>query len=55
MGKGSKRRPKFVSNEEYALRYAYSFGEMTKDEFLTQLKEIRNVSGNGTNKENHLA
>ena len=30
MGKGSKRRPKFISNEEYAQRYDQAFGVKTK-------------------------
>ena len=55
MSKGSKRRKKFVSNEEYTLRYAYAFDEISKDEFLKQLKEIRDVSSNSNRNQDHDA
>ena len=52
MGKGDKRRPRLVSRAEYELRYSYAYGDITKEEFLKQLKEIRNVSGNSGDKTN---
>lgn len=52
MGKGDKRRPRLVSRAEYELRYSFAYGEVAKEEFLKQLKEIHDVSGNSGNKAN---
>ena len=47
MGKGSKRRPMQVSQEEYILRWAYGRGEiiMSEKEFNKQVAEIRKRTG----------
>ena len=47
MGKGSKRRPMQISDEEYNLRWAYAHGELriTDDEFNKRIIEIRKRTG----------
>lgn len=47
MGKGSKRRPMQVSDEEYTLRYAIGRGEIkiSDEEFVKRIREIRNRTG----------
>jgi len=47
MGKGSKRRPMQISEEEYVLRWAYGRDELwiTEEEFQKRVKEIRKRTG----------
>ena len=47
MGKGSKRRPVQVSEEEYVLRWAYYRGEIkiSDAEFNKRIREIRERTG----------
>ncbi len=40
-GKGDTPRPRLVSDEEYELRWQLAFGEITKEEFVCRLKEIK--------------
>lgn len=43
MSKGSKRRPRSprVSREEYDLRWVLLYGEITGDEFIKRMKDIK--------------
>jgi len=41
MGKGSKRRPCCISNEERDLRYEYAEGKITLEEFNRRLQELK--------------
>jgi len=47
MGKGSKRRPMQISQDEYILRWAYARGELiiTEEEFNKRVKTIREKTG----------
>jgi len=47
MGKGSRRRPTLISNEEAILRWAVARGELriTDAEFDKRIKEIRTRTG----------
>lgn len=41
-GKGSRQRPKFISEEEWELRYDLATGNITKEEYDKKIKEIKN-------------
>ena len=41
MGKGSQRRPSFVSEEEYSLRHDLAFGFIDKAEFDRDMQHLR--------------
>lgn len=47
VGKGSKRRPMQVSNEEYNLRYAIAHEkiQMSDEDFKQKIEEIRSRTG----------
>ncbi len=40
-GKGSKRRPSFIGEEEYSLRWDLAFGYISQDEFDANMKNLR--------------
>ena len=41
MGKGSARRPSFVSTEEYSLRHDLAFGFIDRQEFDREMQRLR--------------
>lgn len=41
MGKGSQQRPRFISDEEWNLRWDLAYGKTTIEEFDRRLKEIK--------------
>lgn len=41
-GKGDSPRPRFVSDEEYQLRWMLAYGVIDRKEFNKKLKEIKN-------------
>jgi len=41
MSKGSKRRPQFVSDAEYSLRYDLAMGKITSAEYGDRIKTLR--------------
>lgn len=45
MSKGSQRRPKQISEEEWSLRYDLAFGKITREEFDKKLNDL-NISTN---------
>ena len=42
-GKGSHRRPSFISNEEYQLRYDLAYGKITRKMFDRKMESLRRV------------
>jgi len=44
MGKGSARRPSFVSTEEYSLRHDLAFGFIDRLEFDREMQHLRRVA-----------
>jgi hypothetical protein len=41
MGKGSTRRPSFISTEEYSLRHDLAFGFIDLPEFNREMQRLR--------------
>jgi len=41
-GKGDLPRPRFISDEEYSLRFDLAFGVISKEEFDKKLQKLRN-------------
>lgn len=51
-GKGSKRRPTFISREEEDLRWDLAYGRITRrtfDEKMAELKEKKDVQNSSNN------
>ncbi len=40
-GKGDLPRPRFISDEEYSLRFDLAFGIISREEFDRRLRELR--------------
>jgi hypothetical protein len=49
MGKGSTRRPSFVSTEEYSLRHDLAFGFIDRQEFDREMQRLRREAKKGKN------
>jgi uncharacterized membrane protein len=41
LGKGDKRRPKFISDAEEDLRYKLAFGKITREEFDKEMEKLK--------------
>jgi hypothetical protein len=41
VSKGSKRRPKFISDVEEDLRYKLAFGKITREKFDEELNKLK--------------
>lgn len=43
-GKGSLQRPRFISDEQWAINWERAFGKNKKEEFDKKIKEIKYVT-----------
>jgi len=43
-GKGDLPRPRFISDEEYSLRFDLAFGKISKEEFEQKMKKLKGAA-----------